>query len=211
MADARSWERQSRYNDRMTRQYPIRLNTKTDADVIARLESLDESKAGYIKRLIREDIAAEGGGRPKGTEYERAIAEWLRENPPARSVACQRQSEALSDAIDWLLAMEQERCCKQAKRGEEEQMERWHVQEYEVEADLFLKTDWTEEDEEKRAYMVRGWLDAFAQRDPKTGKWYVPQSDGWADGIAERKGEVIEELLSAPDAPDGIREWYEEH
>jgi hypothetical protein len=71
MADAKAWERQSRYNARMTRQYAIRLNTKTDADVIARLEALDESKAGYIKRLIRADIAAEGGR--KATTWERVV------------------------------------------------------------------------------------------------------------------------------------------
>lgn len=39
-----------------TRRYQLKLNTNTDKDVIARL-SEQESMQGYIKRLIREDIA----------------------------------------------------------------------------------------------------------------------------------------------------------
>ena len=35
----------------------LNLNKKTDADIIARLEGMD-NKQGYIKRLIREDIEA---------------------------------------------------------------------------------------------------------------------------------------------------------
>lgn len=34
----------------------IRLMLRTEQDIIARLDEVD-SKAGYIKRLIREDIA----------------------------------------------------------------------------------------------------------------------------------------------------------
>ncbi len=34
----------------------MNLNRKTDADIIAKLETVS-SKQGYIKRLIREDIA----------------------------------------------------------------------------------------------------------------------------------------------------------
>jgi hypothetical protein len=41
----------------------LRLNTHTDADVLERLDSLEgESKMGYIKRLIREDIERDGIG-----------------------------------------------------------------------------------------------------------------------------------------------------
>ena len=46
---------QRRYDARNTRQVHIKLNLRTDKDV---LEKLDEvhSKQGYIKRLIREDL-----------------------------------------------------------------------------------------------------------------------------------------------------------
>lgn len=44
------------YNKRCTVQVPLRFNTKTDADILAKLETVD-SKAGYIKALIRADIA----------------------------------------------------------------------------------------------------------------------------------------------------------
>lgn len=53
----RSEDRRNTYNRRSTVQVPLRLNTKTDADVIERLRTVGESRAGYIKRLIREDIA----------------------------------------------------------------------------------------------------------------------------------------------------------
>lgn len=44
-----------RYNEASTVQLNIRLNRKTDADVIAQL-GRQSSKAGYIKKLIREDM-----------------------------------------------------------------------------------------------------------------------------------------------------------
>jgi len=50
---------QARYNRQSTRQVPIRLNVHTDADILAKLDSVD-SKAGYVKRLIRADIAENG-------------------------------------------------------------------------------------------------------------------------------------------------------
>lgn len=37
----------------------LRLNKNTDADIIAKLETVD-SKMGYIKALIRADIAKNG-------------------------------------------------------------------------------------------------------------------------------------------------------
>ena len=53
----------ARYNAANTRQVALRLNTRTDADVLERLDSLKgESKMGYIKRLIREDMEREGIG-----------------------------------------------------------------------------------------------------------------------------------------------------
>ena len=59
----RSKEAQARakakYNKTKTRTYCLRLNLKTDKDIIDRLESpvdINGSKNGYIKQLIREDI-----------------------------------------------------------------------------------------------------------------------------------------------------------
>lgn len=50
---------QARYDAKATQQFHLKLNLKTDADVIARLMAAGESegKQAYIKRLIREDIA----------------------------------------------------------------------------------------------------------------------------------------------------------
>lgn len=39
-----------------TKEFKMKLNLNTDADIIAKLDSLD-NKQGYIKKLIREDIA----------------------------------------------------------------------------------------------------------------------------------------------------------
>lgn len=47
---------QARYDKRNTRQINLKLNLHTDADVLERLQSVD-SMQGYIKRLIREDVA----------------------------------------------------------------------------------------------------------------------------------------------------------
>ena len=46
----------ARYDSRNTKQVKLKLNLKTDEDVIKRLEEQDNVQ-GYIKRLIREDIA----------------------------------------------------------------------------------------------------------------------------------------------------------
>jgi hypothetical protein len=48
---------QREYEKRATVPMQIRFNIKTDADIIARLAE-QNNKQGYIKRLIREDIAA---------------------------------------------------------------------------------------------------------------------------------------------------------
>lgn len=45
----------NKYNQANTILVPIRLNKKTDADIIDKLQSVD-NKAGYIKALIRKDI-----------------------------------------------------------------------------------------------------------------------------------------------------------
>lgn len=46
----------NRYNKKNTKVVPIRLNYKSDMDILDKLSSVD-SMAGYIKKLIREDIA----------------------------------------------------------------------------------------------------------------------------------------------------------
>lgn len=48
----------AKYNAKNTVQVPIRLNKKTDADILARLDEVP-SKMGYVKALIRKDIASE--------------------------------------------------------------------------------------------------------------------------------------------------------
>ena len=50
---------QRRYDARNTRQVHIKLNLRTDKDVLEKLDDV-QSKQGYIKRLIREDLAKEG-------------------------------------------------------------------------------------------------------------------------------------------------------
>lgn len=48
--------RDARYNAKSSKHYGFKLNVKTDADLIDRLANVD-SINGYIRRLIREDIA----------------------------------------------------------------------------------------------------------------------------------------------------------
>lgn len=45
----------AKYQEANTRLFSLRLNYNTDQDIIDRLNQV-ESKAGYIKELIREDI-----------------------------------------------------------------------------------------------------------------------------------------------------------
>lgn len=44
-----------RYDKKATKHYGIKLNLKTDADIIAELEK-QENLQGYIKRVIRAEI-----------------------------------------------------------------------------------------------------------------------------------------------------------
>ena len=44
-----------KYTKENTRAYCLRLNKKTDQDIMAKLEAV-ESMQGYIKGLIREDL-----------------------------------------------------------------------------------------------------------------------------------------------------------
>ena len=50
---------QERYDAKATKQFKLKLNLKTDADIIARLEEVP-SMQGYIKDLIRKDLAEKG-------------------------------------------------------------------------------------------------------------------------------------------------------
>lgn len=45
----------ARYDAANTRQIKLKLNTKTDADILDLLDSLDNVQ-GYIKGLIRQDM-----------------------------------------------------------------------------------------------------------------------------------------------------------
>lgn len=48
----------TKYNAKSTKQVPLRFNLKTDADILNKLYSIDNIQ-GYIKQLIRDDIAKE--------------------------------------------------------------------------------------------------------------------------------------------------------
>lgn len=45
-----------KYDEANTKQIKLKLNKKTDADILEALESVP-NKQGYIKNLIRKDIA----------------------------------------------------------------------------------------------------------------------------------------------------------
>lgn len=45
----------ARYDAKTARRYSLKLNKNTDADIIARFETVGSIQT-YIKRLIREDI-----------------------------------------------------------------------------------------------------------------------------------------------------------
>lgn len=47
---------QEKYDKVNTKQVTLKLNIKTDADILARLDSVS-NRQGYIKKLIRDDLA----------------------------------------------------------------------------------------------------------------------------------------------------------
>ncbi len=49
-----------KFNREHTSVTQLRLNHNTDADILEKLAKINESKMGYIKRLIREDIQKNG-------------------------------------------------------------------------------------------------------------------------------------------------------
>ena len=50
---------QAKYDSTHCKYYTLKMNLETDSDIIEKLSSM-ESKQGYIKQLIREDIARTG-------------------------------------------------------------------------------------------------------------------------------------------------------
>lgn len=50
----------AKYDAKNTTKVVMKLNLKTDADILARLEAVG-NKQGYIKKLIREDMEKNGG------------------------------------------------------------------------------------------------------------------------------------------------------
>ena len=62
---------QIRYEAANCTQIKLKLNNKTDADILAYLEA-QENKQGYIKALIRADIA-----RHEGYEVDEDGGVWL--------------------------------------------------------------------------------------------------------------------------------------
>lgn len=59
---------QARYDKASTKHFGFKLNLKTDADIIAHLEK-QGSLQGYIKSLIRADIAANGGTQEEEQQW----------------------------------------------------------------------------------------------------------------------------------------------
>jgi len=55
MATEAQRKAQRRYDARKTRQVHLKLNLRTDKDVLEKLDEV-QSKQGYIKRLIRDDL-----------------------------------------------------------------------------------------------------------------------------------------------------------
>lgn len=51
-------EAQAKYDAKNTKRFGLKLNLKTDADILEKLESVD-SIQGYIKELIRKDLREE--------------------------------------------------------------------------------------------------------------------------------------------------------
>lgn len=51
----RKSENQKRYDDNNTKRYGFKLNIKSDADIIAKLDSVP-NKQDYIRTLIRKDL-----------------------------------------------------------------------------------------------------------------------------------------------------------
>lgn len=53
------YKAQARYDNENTVSVRLKLNKKTDADILERLDEVN-SKQGYIKALVREDMRKKG-------------------------------------------------------------------------------------------------------------------------------------------------------
>lgn len=51
----------NKYDKENTKNINLRLNKKTDKDILDFLETVEPSKMGYIKNLIRNDIRSKKG------------------------------------------------------------------------------------------------------------------------------------------------------
>ena len=56
MASEAQLRAKKKYDQHNTRQVMLKLNIKTDADILAKLDA-EDNRQGYIKQLIRADIA----------------------------------------------------------------------------------------------------------------------------------------------------------
>lgn len=62
---ARRARQQAAYDKRATRQIILKLNRNTDADILQILDA-QENRQGYIKKLIRDDIARRAAANEEG-------------------------------------------------------------------------------------------------------------------------------------------------
>ena len=63
MENERKKSAKERYDERTARRVSLKLNKNTDADILQKLESVS-SMQGYIKAMIRADIAANAPAHP---------------------------------------------------------------------------------------------------------------------------------------------------
>lgn len=63
---------QERYAAKYKKQYKLDCFTSTEQDIIQKLESVP-NRAGYIKSLIRADIAASKNNAPTGDTTDEAL------------------------------------------------------------------------------------------------------------------------------------------
>lgn len=78
-------KRTAEYHREHTRFIGIRLHVEHDRDVLAKLDA-EDTKAGYIKRLIRDDIKRTG---------------WQVPPSPAELEAQEREAERLAEVEKW--------------------------------------------------------------------------------------------------------------
>ena len=55
MASSAQLKAQAKYDKQNTKQLMLKLNTTNDADILAKLDAI-ENKQGYIKKLVRDNL-----------------------------------------------------------------------------------------------------------------------------------------------------------